>query len=144
MDINNMWQAGLLFHYDSFTSDVQGTPCEAAHLASNPNIKVRVLCSPTNLSTIKASPATKLTHNLLTNMKRTYAGMNVQIEALRINQSDLNTQRMMDLMAVNQDEGSMPLYLHAINRILRDLRMEQQESGGTFNYSEFKRQVLAS
>jgi DNA replication protein DnaC len=45
--------AGLLFHYDSFTSDVKGTPCEAAHLASNSNIKVRVLCSPTNLEMAK-------------------------------------------------------------------------------------------
>jgi hypothetical protein len=45
--------AGLLFHYDSFTSDVRGTPCEAAHLASNSIVRVRVLCSPTNLETIK-------------------------------------------------------------------------------------------
>jgi hypothetical protein len=48
--------AGLLFHYDSFTSDVRGTPCEAAHLASNSNVRVRVLCSPTNLETIKVIP----------------------------------------------------------------------------------------
>jgi hypothetical protein len=46
--------AALVFHYDSFTSDIKGTPCEAAHLSSNPNMKVRVLCSPTNLQTIKA------------------------------------------------------------------------------------------
>jgi hypothetical protein len=45
--------AGLLFHYDSFTSDVRGAPCEAAHLASNSSVRVRVLCSPTNLETIK-------------------------------------------------------------------------------------------
>jgi hypothetical protein len=45
--------AGLLFHYDSFTSDVRGTPCEAAHLASNSSVRVRVLCPPTNLETIK-------------------------------------------------------------------------------------------
>jgi hypothetical protein len=45
--------AALVFHYDSFTSDIKGTPCEAAHLSSNPNIKVRVLCSPTNINSIK-------------------------------------------------------------------------------------------
>jgi len=45
--------AALVFHYDSFTSDIKGTPCEAAHLSSNPNIKVRILCSPTNFNTIK-------------------------------------------------------------------------------------------
>lgn len=117
--------AGLVFHYDSFTSDLKGAPCEAAYLSSNPNIKVRVLCSPTNLQTIK----------------RTYLGMNVDIEPLRINQSDLNTKRMLDLMAVSQDDGPMPLYLHAINRILRDMRMVQQQTNGSFNYAEFKRLV---
>lgn len=95
--------AGLVFHYDSFSSDLKGSPCQAAHLSSNPNIKVRVLCSPTNLETIK----------------RTYVGMNVQIEPLKINRCDLSTKRMMDLMAVTQNDGSMPLYMNAINRILR-------------------------
>ncbi|KUJ12771.1 uncharacterized protein LY89DRAFT_592320, partial [Mollisia scopiformis] len=117
--------AGLVFHYDSFTSDLKGAPCEAAYLSSNPNIKVRVFCSPTNLQTIK----------------RTYLGMNVQIEPLRINQSDLNTKRMLDLMAVSSDDGPMPLYLHAINRILREMRMVQQQTNGSFNYAEFKRLV---
>lgn len=44
---------GLVFHYDHFISDDGGSPCEAAYLASNPNIKVRVLCSPTNLRTMQ-------------------------------------------------------------------------------------------
>lgn len=60
---------------------------------------------------------------------------------LRLNESDLNTQRMFDLMAVR--EGAMPLYLYVIQRILRDLRIKQQESGTTFNYSEFKRMIEA-
>lgn len=46
---------GLVFHYDTFISDDGGSPCEAAFLSSNPNITVRVLCSPTNVRTIKAS-----------------------------------------------------------------------------------------
>lgn len=45
--------AGLVFHYDTFTSDERGTPCEAAYLASNADIQVRVLCSPTNFRTIQ-------------------------------------------------------------------------------------------
>jgi hypothetical protein len=52
--------AGLMFHYDSFTSDVKGTPCEAAHISSNPNVKVRILVSPTNLETMKVSPSSRL------------------------------------------------------------------------------------
>lgn len=39
---------GVVFHYDTFNSDVGGTPSEAAYLSSNPNVKVRVLCAPTN------------------------------------------------------------------------------------------------
>lgn len=46
---------GLVFHYDAFISDDGGSPCEAAYLSSNSSIKVRVLCSPTNIETIKAS-----------------------------------------------------------------------------------------
>ncbi|OBT88915.1 hypothetical protein VE02_01899 [Pseudogymnoascus sp. 03VT05] len=44
---------GLVFHYDTFISDGGGSPCEAAYLSSDPSIKVRVLCSPTNFRTIK-------------------------------------------------------------------------------------------
>jgi DNA replication protein DnaC len=45
----------LIFHYDTFISDHGGSPCEAAFLASNKKIKVRVLCAPTNLATIRVS-----------------------------------------------------------------------------------------
>ena len=44
---------GVVFHYDTFVSDAEGTPCEAAYLASNSNVSVRVLCSSTNVATIK-------------------------------------------------------------------------------------------
>ena len=44
---------GLVFHYDTFASDNSSSPCEAAFLASNNSIRVRVLCSPTNFRTIK-------------------------------------------------------------------------------------------
>jgi len=48
---------------------------------------------------------------------------------------------MLDLMAVSRDENSMPLYLQVVQRVLRDMRMIQQEEGSTFDYSEFKRQL---
>ena len=47
--------SGIVFHYDTFISDDGGSPCEAAFLSSNPKIKVRVLCSPTNIRTIQVS-----------------------------------------------------------------------------------------
>lgn len=65
----------------------------------------------------------------------------MKVEALQIDQSHLSTKRMLDLMAVSSDNGPMPLYLHAINRILREMRIEQQAKGGSFNYIEFKRRV---
>jgi hypothetical protein len=40
---------GIVFHYDTFVSDTAGSPCEAAYLASNSCVKVRVLCAPTNI-----------------------------------------------------------------------------------------------
>ncbi|KAK4443718.1 hypothetical protein QBC34DRAFT_310525 [Podospora aff. communis PSN243] len=116
---------GIVFHYDTFISDTGGSPCEAAWLSSNKDIKVRVLCPPTNIRT----------------MKRMYGRFaNVTVEELRLNESDLNTKRMLDLMAVTS--GGMPLYLHVVNRILRELRVSQQRSGGSFSYSKFK-QMLA-
>lgn len=64
------------------------------------------------------------------------------METLRINQADLNTKRMMDLMAVSSVQGGMPLYLHVVQRILRDLRIEQQDNNTTFNYRKFKDRLL--
>ena len=43
----------LVFHYDNFISDRKGSPCEAAFLSSHPTVITRVLCSPTNVETIK-------------------------------------------------------------------------------------------
>ncbi|KAK0612356.1 hypothetical protein B0T17DRAFT_593382 [Bombardia bombarda] len=112
---------GIVFHYDTFISDTGGSPCEAAWLSSNPSIKVRVLCPPTNIQTMK-----KL-YKLFTN---------ITVEELRLNQSNLNTKRMLDLMAVS---GTQPLYMHVVKRILRDMRIHQQHNGTLFNYKEFKR-----
>ncbi|KAK0103054.1 hypothetical protein ONS95_000769 [Cadophora gregata] len=118
---------GLVFHYDTFISDHGGSPCEAAFLTSDPEIKVKVLCSPTNLSTIR----------------NTYRHLNVVVEPLQIKESDLNTKRMLELMAVKSGE-QVPLYIHTIYRILREMRIMQQECGTQFNYREFKSQVTES
>lgn len=67
---------------------------------------------------------------------------NVTVEPLRINEFDLNTKRMLDLMVAR--EGAIPLYLHVIQRILRDLRIKQQKLGTRFSYTEFKQMVDAA
>ncbi|KAK4039586.1 hypothetical protein C8A01DRAFT_46994 [Parachaetomium inaequale] len=116
---------GIVFHYDTFISDSGGSPCEVAWLSSNPAIKVRVLCPPTNIRT----------------MQRLYKRFpNIQVEELRLNESDLNTKRMLDLMAVTAG-GNLPLYLHVAQRILRELRVTQQNTDTGFNYTAFKRSL---
>jgi DNA replication protein DnaC len=52
--------SALLFHYDTFISDDGGSPCEAAFLASLPGVRVRIICAPTNLSTIRVSQVSHL------------------------------------------------------------------------------------
>ncbi|RXG42923.1 hypothetical protein VDGE_02139 [Verticillium dahliae] len=112
---------GIVFHYDGFNSDLIGLPCEAAFLASDRQVSVRVLCAPTNIQTIK----------------NTYARVpNVVIEPFRLRDEDLNTQRMLNLMAVGA--GNVPLYMHVVTRILREMRISQQNSGQPFKYSQFK------
>ncbi|RDL33071.1 Uncharacterized protein BP5553_08510 [Venustampulla echinocandica] len=104
---------GIVFHYDTFISDDGGSPCEAAFLSSNPQIQ------------------------------RTYQRLNVQVEPLQINDFDLNTKRMIEIMAIDNSE-TVPLYVHTLYRILREMRVVQQEAGGKFSYREFKRQVMDS
>ena len=65
----------------------------------------------------------------------------MDVQELRIRQSDLNTKRMLDLMAVSSIQGGMPLYLHAVTRLLREQRIKQQEAGTSFNYLAFKQSL---
>ncbi|OAQ62161.1 P-loop containing nucleoside triphosphate hydrolase [Pochonia chlamydosporia 170] len=118
---------GIVFHYDPFFSGARGEPCEAAFISSDKDVKVRVLCPPTNVQ----------------NIRDLYGKLpNVEVQVLRISQEDLNTKRMLDLMAVNSIQGGgMPLYLHVVTRILRDLRTQQQQNGGTFDYRAFRRAI---
>ncbi|PWI64975.1 hypothetical protein PCL_08334 [Purpureocillium lilacinum] len=120
---------GVVFHYDCFTSDTSGTPCEAAYLSSHRGIKVRVLCAPTNIVQIR----------------RLYDKVpNVTVEELRFDEADLNTKRMLDMMAAGSVQGgSMPLYLHVVTRILRQLRITQQQHTSKFNYLAFKKALEA-
>jgi hypothetical protein len=74
----------------------------------------------------------------------TYSRFNIKVEALQIDQADLNTKRMLDMMAVGQDNGPIPLYMHTVQRILREMRIQQQRFGTGFNYAEFKDKILDS
>jgi hypothetical protein len=64
---------------------------------------------------------------------------NVSVQELRLSQDNLNTKRMLSLMVARPGQaGRMPLYLHTVMRVLRELRIRQQLQGGGFNYQEFK------
>jgi hypothetical protein len=137
---------GIVFHYDTFISDDGGSPCEAAFLSSNADIKVRVLCSPTNIQTIKVGALRTFgnsTMKLIASLQRIYKRLNVQVDALQINECDLNTKRMIEMMAINNSEA-VPLYVHTIYRILREMRVEQQELGKRFDYTKFKVKLMDS
>lgn len=45
------------------------------------------------------------------------------------------------MMAVNRTDGAIPLYLQTVRRILREMRIKQQATGGSFNYFDFKTQI---
>ena len=50
---------------------------------------------------------------------------------------------MLDLMAVGQGDGPMPLYMHTVKRILRDMRIVQQATAAKFDYQDFKERLLS-
>lgn len=73
--------------------------------------------------------------------KKTYGKIpNITIEPLQLRDQDLNTKRMLDLMAVGSG-GSMPLYMHVVNRVLREMRIQQQQIGCDFDYQRFKMEM---
>ncbi|KAJ5471931.1 hypothetical protein N7539_008500 [Penicillium diatomitis] len=130
----------VVFHYDAFICDGGGSPCEAAFLSSHPNLKVRVLCAPTNLRTIKVRGASINKAHIAYNA----TGFNIDVQPLQIDQSHLNTKRMLDLMSVARNSSAGPLYLQTVQRILREMRLLQQSTGCPFNYQDFKSRVLGS
>jgi hypothetical protein len=51
---------------------------------------------------------------------------------------------MLDLMAVGQGQGAVPLYMHTVQRILREMRILQQKNDSQFDYWNFKSRILGS
>ncbi|KAG9772795.1 hypothetical protein KCU88_g6032, partial [Aureobasidium melanogenum] len=119
--------AGLVFHFDHFTGPDSTQVCEAAYLCSS-GVPVRVLVSPTNYHMMK-----KLYHNLPglpSNSPKP------EVIPLRFSEQQLNSTRMMTLMAVREDTQP-PLYLEVVYKVLRDMSMEMKGAGG-LDYGEFK------
>ncbi|KGO50635.1 hypothetical protein PEX2_063050 [Penicillium expansum] len=77
-------------------------------------------------------------------LQKTYSRFNIKVEPLQIDQANLNIKRMLDLMAVGQDSGPVPLYVYTVQRILREMRLLQQKAGSQFDYMDFKKRILSS
>lgn len=148
---------GIVFHYDTFNSEIGGSPAEAAYLSSSPDVQVRVLCAPTNRVKVEVRGVRlRSQHVPLTIFVLPYCALlcltdrwtqelykclpNVTVRNFRIHETQLNTKRMLDLMAMGSVAGDhWPLYMHTVTRILRDMRLEQQALGEDgFDYGKFK------
>ena len=94
--------AALVFHYDRFTSYASNQICEAAYLCSS-GIPVKVLVSPTNFWRMRN--AYQNLPGLPPNAKKP------EVVSLRFEEKHLDVSRMMNLMAVNEKDGPLPLYI---------------------------------
>lgn len=116
----------LVLQFNEYTSTVSSQPSEAAFLARllpqyahERPVPVRVLVSPTNF------------HNL----KKMYSQIpHIEVRPFKLQPKHLNITMMLSLMSVSQS-GGMPLYMAQVTRVLRDMAME---SGGYFDYSDFR------
>ncbi|KIW73164.1 hypothetical protein PV04_01302 [Phialophora macrospora] len=122
--------AGLVFHYDKFTSNESTQLCEAAYLCSA-GVQVRVLVSPTNVHAMR-----KLYRNL--------PGLPAdaplpEVIPLYFQEHQLNVSRLMTLMAVSGEHG-VPLYMEVLFKILRDMSTEKKGEGG-LDYLDFKQRL---
>ncbi|KAF1839579.1 hypothetical protein BDW02DRAFT_575229 [Decorospora gaudefroyi] len=112
--------AGLVFHYDrSQGSDI----CEAAYLCSK--VPTKVLVSASNIGKLKER------YGALARQ----CGTSIEVEALELHVSHLDTERIKLLMAVGKS-GEMPLYMNVVKKILREMALETGGMGN-FCYTKF-------
>lgn len=94
--------AGIVFHYDKFSGLNSSQICEAAYLCSA-GIPVRVLVSPSNFWNME---------RLYSEMPGLAANANKPIvKPLLLKETQLDMERMMKLMAVDNTDKAMPLYM---------------------------------
>ena len=93
--------AGMVFHYDKFTGLSSSQKCEAAYLCSM-GIPVNVLVSP---------PSYLKMRKLYKKLDGLPAGVGPNVAPLFLEPKHLNVERMMKLMAMDNKEGGVPLYM---------------------------------
>ncbi|ETI28331.1 hypothetical protein G647_00780 [Cladophialophora carrionii CBS 160.54] len=122
--------AGLVFHYDRFTSYESTQLCEAAYLCSA-GVQVRVLVSPSNVHAMR-----KLYRHL---PGLPAATPRPEVIPLYFQEHQLNVSRLMTLMAANGEKG-VPLYMEVLFKILRDMSTENKGEG-RLDYLDFKQRL---
>lgn len=125
--------AGMVFHYDTFSTITQGQVCEAAYLCSS-GVKVTVLVAPNSLDRMKEQ------YRKLPGLPR--GTTKPKVVPLYFKQAQLTIDTIMTLMAVQDTGIGAPLYINSIRQLLRDMDFEQQgnlKSG--FDYDEFTRRL---
>ncbi|CAH0024549.1 unnamed protein product [Clonostachys rhizophaga] len=123
--------AGLVFHFDKFTSDSATQICEAAYLCSA-GIPVKVLVAPSNIW----------------NMDSKYRDLpgiaedrpHPQVAPLYLDDSKLSISTLLKLMAFDSTGSGTPLYMEVVTRIIREISME----GSHFTYGLFKDRLSAT
>jgi hypothetical protein len=48
---------------------------------------------------------------------------------------------MLDIMTTSNADGPMPLYFQTVSRVLGEMRIVQQKTGGGFSYRDFRAEV---
>ncbi|KAI4784974.1 hypothetical protein E4T52_00015 [Aureobasidium sp. EXF-3400] len=113
--------AGVVFHNSTISMH---NICEAAHLVSL-GVKVDVLVSRSNFHALSAiyKSAVGAKHE-----------KSLNIQPLVLQSHHLTAERMHRLMAFQEGETTIPLYMEVIMRILREMAI----TGAPFSYSTFK------
>lgn len=119
----------MVFHYDTQAS-MTGQVCEAVYLCS-PSVEVRVLVSPTSYHRMV---------KLYGNLKGLSPGCSVIIEPLILKQEYLNVERVMAFMAASDTGEGLPLYIHSVLRLLREMASEPNAKPG-LDYQDFRARV---
>ena len=141
---------GMVFHYDKFTGFAASQICEAASLAST-GVPVTILVSSSNFYRMK-----RMYGNML---KLPPKASKPVVAPLLLEEKQLNIERMMKLMAVDEKEGKISLYMEvsdgielwhlniglttkqSVCRILRSMAMKNKHCEG-LNYQDFKDKLL--
>ena len=123
--VNPRASAGVVFHFDEWTSDIGIQPCKAAYLCSN-GLSVRILVSRSNF---------RVMHKLYTTMP----GLGPDIPRptvipLQLQQEQLSLSRMITLMTITDGPPGLK---EVVYRILREMSLEDHHGWG-IDYLDFK------